>query len=82
MHFQISAELFWGFSVDLNPLAFKNTVQLVEFVKQSLMEKLWALNLQVLAEKLRDTEFHCDLEFDKLVEMDPDMTIYICDHHH
>jgi hypothetical protein len=54
----ISAPLFWGFTLELNPANFESSKEIIDTMKRALKEDLLELNLILLCEELDKMELH------------------------
>jgi hypothetical protein len=81
MLFQLSAELFWGFQVELDLAQFTTEADVIKEVKSQLKEFMLMGNLQVLAEEV--DKLHLHLHQDLHSEHEQDLSVvYICDRKH
>jgi hypothetical protein len=75
----LSAELFWGFSREIEVSQFTNNEEIIEYMVSELKIFLLLENLQLLVEKLEKTQLHMHDQFNNL---NNDGLYYICDHDH
>lgn len=82
--FQISSDLFWGYSVNIDISKLNSITSIIEYIKTDLKNFLLSKNLQLLIEKLDQRHFHIhsphDNYNDLLNHTDTNTIIYICDH--
>jgi hypothetical protein len=76
LKYVISAPLFWGFTVELDPCAFENDEDVVSTIKLMLRAELMELNLIPLCEKLDETDLKI---YDR---SSPVVYVCSCDHGH
>ena len=85
----ISAELFGGFQMDIDPSVFSNLNDITEYIKSELIIKLNEIGLIELVNKLKKTNFHFHITYDELLTICSHIEInkkneivYLCDHIH
>ena len=79
--FVLSCDLFWGFSMDLEPQWFRSIEFIIECVKNSFLTTLNSKNLDVLYDEAKRKKFHIhDHSMDTLCALEQNSVVYICDH--
>ena len=79
MLFIISAELFNGYRVVLNPLRFLSLQDIANTVQEHLVHFLETNNLHILAEQARSIQLHVH-GYDTIQDIQDLQTLYVCDH--
>ena len=79
MLFSISAELFNGYRVVLNPLRFLTLEDISHTVQEHLVHFLETNNLHVLAEKARSMHLHIH-GYNTIQDIRDLQIVYVCDH--
>jgi len=79
MLFVISARLFHGYRVVLNPLRFVTLQDIAHTVQEHLIHFLETNNLQILAEQARTMNLHIH-GYDTIQDIRELQTVYVCDH--
>ena len=79
MLFVISAQLFNGYRVVLNPLRFVTLQDIAHTVQEHLIHFLETNNLQILAEQARAMNLHIH-GYDTIQDIQELQTVYVCDH--
>lgn len=77
--FKISSSLFLGFEVKLNPLRFHTISDIVETVRDCLIDFLDLYKLEILVQRARDMNLHIH-DFVSVNELANVSTVYVCDH--
>ena len=82
--FQISDDLFWGFSRKIDLDYFDSNEEIIQEMKRQLKLFLQQENFEVLIEKLEKKEFHMPEFGDILIkpELNEQAIIYMCSHCH
>ena len=80
--FQLSDDLFWGFSIKLDLDEIESIEEVFVLMKVRLKNFLKKGNLEILVEKLDKKVFHCSTLGKILVDTDENTIIYICSHCH
>jgi len=76
---RLSAELFWGYEVFIDVNTVCTPDDIIEYIRADLRAFLMSRNLQLLAERLDETQFHLH---DDVSDLGHDSIVYICDHDH
>ena len=81
--FELSCDVFWGYSIELEPEWFRSIDSLIQCVKTSLLKQLRSNNLEILYDEAKKMTFHIhDYSMDTLCSLDPRTIVYICNHSH
>ena len=79
--FIISSELFWGFSVQLEPTWFVSLDAIVKCIHMMLQTHFKKNNMDVMYEKSKQLKFHIhDYTFENICTLPENSSIYVCDH--
>lgn len=82
--FQVSSDLFWGYSMKIDISKFSCMTSIIEYIKSDLRNFLLSKNLQLLIEKLDLCHFHIHSPYDNYNDLlnhtDTNTIIYVCDH--
>lgn len=82
--FQISSDLFWGFSKNIDLATVTSLDEVIKIVKTDLKCFLKTRNLQALVEKVDDMKLHMHqpgYPFSQLLEQTSvNDILYLCDH--
>jgi folate-binding Fe-S cluster repair protein YgfZ len=77
--FQISAELFWGYNINVNPNNFINNEEIIEYLQNDLYLFLDSKNLQDLIKEAKKMKLHIHINKFELNNFSNLEIVYVCD---
>ena len=81
VNFVLSCDLFWGYSMMLDPQWFTSVQSIISCVETCLQNALKQKGFDVLYEKSKILNFHIhDHTYESLCALNSNATVYICDH--